>query len=52
MDHLKAQLIAKEYTQIHVYGDTFSPISKMASTCLFLSMAAISIGPNKVDYKV
>ncbi|RVW54229.1 Retrovirus-related Pol polyprotein from transposon TNT 1-94 [Vitis vinifera] len=43
VDHLKARLVAKGYTQIYGsnYGDTFSPITKIASVRLLLSMAAM-----------
>ena len=35
--------MAKGYTQIFGldYGDTFSPVVKMASVCLFIAMAAL-----------
>ena len=47
MDHLKAHLVAKGYTQIHGfnYYDTFSPIAKMDSVCLLLSMNAMRSWP-------
>jgi len=43
IDHLKAHPVAKSYTQIFGldYGDTFSPMAKMASIRLFIAMAAL-----------
>ena len=45
VDHLKARLVVKGYTQIYGfdYYDTFSPIAKMASIRLLFSMVAIEI---------
>ena len=47
VDHLKARLSAKGYTQIYGsnYYDTFSPIAKMAFVRLLLSMAAMRSWP-------
>ena len=44
VDHVKARLVSKRYTQIYGlnYYDTFSPVAKMTSACLLLSMAAVS----------
>ena len=43
VDRLKAPLVVNGYTQIYGsdYYDTFSPIAKMASVCLLLSMVAM-----------
>ena len=47
VDRLKAHLVAKGYTQIYGsnYYDTFSPIAKMTSVHLLLSIAAMSSWP-------
>ena len=47
VDRLKTRLAAKEYTQIYGsdYGDTFSPIAKIASVRLLLFMAAMCSWP-------
>ena len=44
---LKAHFVAKGYSWIFGldYGDNFSPMAKMASICLFLSMAAMKCWP-------
>ena len=47
VDHLKAPLVAKGYTQIYGsdYYDTFSLVAKMTSVRLLLSMVAMSSWP-------
>ena len=47
VDRLKTRLIAKGYTQVYGsdYGDTFSPVAKIAYFCLLLSMAAMCSWP-------
>nr|XP_009784678.1 PREDICTED: uncharacterized protein LOC104233069 [Nicotiana sylvestris] len=47
VDRLKARLVAKGYTQIFWldYSDTFSPVAKVASICLFLPMAVVRHWP-------
>ncbi|RVW90254.1 Retrovirus-related Pol polyprotein from transposon RE2 [Vitis vinifera] len=47
VDRLKARLVAKGYTQVYGsdYGDIFSPIAKIASVRLLLSMTAMRSWP-------
>ena len=47
VDRLKAHLVAKGYTQVYGsdYGDTFSPVAKIASARLLLSMVAMCSWP-------
>ena len=47
IDRLKARLVAKSFTQNFCldYGDTFSPMAKMAFVCLFIAMAALQQWP-------
>ena len=54
VDRLKARLVAKGYIQVYGsdYDDTFSPIAKIASVHLLLSMTAMQSWPlNQLDIK-
>jgi len=54
IDRLKVRLVAKDYTQIFGldYGDSFSPVAKMASIRLFIVMATLQEWPlNQLDVK-
>ena len=54
VDHLRARLMAKGYTQIYGldYGDTFSPVAKFTMVRLFLAMAIIRHWPlHQLDIK-
>ena len=47
VDWFKARLVAKRYTQHYGsdYYDTFSPLAKIASVCLLLSMVVMHSWP-------
>ncbi|PHT39465.1 hypothetical protein CQW23_23038 [Capsicum baccatum] len=54
VDRLKAHLVSKGYTQIYCldYGDTFSPVVKIASVRLLISLAAMHHCPlHQLDIK-
>ena len=47
VNQFKARLVAKRYIEIYGqdYSDTFYPIAKMLSVCLFLSMVVMCSWP-------
>lgn len=54
VDRLKSRLVAKAYTQIYGldFENTFSPVVKITSVCLFLAMVTILHWPlNSLDIK-
>ena len=54
LDRLKARLVAKGYTQVYGldYSETFSPVAKIASVRLFISLAATYHWPlHQLDVK-
>src|SRR5262249_53882932 len=54
VDRLKACLVAKGYTQIYGidYYDTFSPVAKITSACLVISLTATHHWPlHQLDIK-